>query len=88
MFKSVKEFDEMVVTILTKLRDGGNMLEIPVGATKTNYNDVMEYIIENRYVNGLKCKWDENSGDLGFVNPARPRISRAGLEFLERIERK
>ena len=86
MFKSTREFDAAVYSVLKSLIESGSLGESLPGIEKADFDDVCEHIIKTGFVKGLSCS--RTMGDsLVIERKADPRITRTGLTFVERIER-
>lgn len=78
MFKSTKEFDSAVKSILIKLRDGESLNSIPQD------NDSLEAIVEciNRgFLQGVS--YDRTMDGIPCFQQINPRVTYNGLRFIE-----
>lgn len=82
MFKSVKEFDIAVFEILTKIRDVVGYSELSSMFGDENYDDALEYCVQQNFVIGYKVG-RASSGKLLADIVGNPRLTRNGLQFIE-----
>lgn len=82
MFKSVKEFDSVVHEILTKIHNVVGYSEISSIFVDENFDDALEYCIQQNMVLGLRVQRTA-SDKLTADVCGNPRLIRAGLKFLE-----
>lgn len=82
MFKSVKEFDSVVHEILTKIHNVVGYSEISSIFVDENFDDALEYCIQQNMILGLRVQ--RTASDKLTVDVCgNPRLTRAGLKFIE-----
>ncbi len=81
MFKTTKEYDAAVSSVLKALLNGGKWNEKPEAMDKTDFDDVLSHIMHFGYAIGFSGTRD-TAGDL-TLKLVKPRITRDGLSFIE-----
>jgi len=84
MFKSTREFDEAVATVLKILCDTGS-LENASNMDTNDYYDCLEHIVHNRFIIGVDGTRDAAGAFITSIT-FNPRITRSGLDLIERVE--
>jgi len=78
MFKSIAEYDQGVLDVLIKIRDGNKWEEKPEGMNKEIFLDLLRHADKKGFICGLS--FVKSHG--GFYT-GTPQLTRAGLELVE-----
>lgn len=83
MFKSVKEFDDAVYTILEAVNNSIDIFSFEEKYSKEQFSDLMEYICNHHLVNGLNMGVKNLAGIVSIQTVGTVRLTRSGLDFVE-----
>ena len=82
MFKSTKEFDLATRNALIRIQDEEDWTSISKSMTDDEHCDISKHILDRQYVTGIR--YVSALGGGGYYGT--PKLTRAGLRFIESIK--